>query len=272
MTLIAGLIAKDGIILASDSRMTSGDPNTASTLSNDTVKKVFRITDHCGIALCGHGGIGTFLIETFQNKITSLKGREPGVIELSEEFRKTCLDTYNEWFKRLTSESERIPDFSVLMGGYSKAQNGVWREPKIIEMHSYLQFAPMATTVGFATAGIPTIANYLLNRLFIKDEINVKQALLLATYCVIEAESQDGRVGGKLQAAVVPNSGQFQDVTEKEINKISSKCGKLLRDSFQLSFYKPHQLQKDRPKLKIEASPSPSLSPSLPRKDAVMKK
>ncbi|MDD4908553.1 MAG: hypothetical protein PHJ00_05795, partial [Candidatus Omnitrophica bacterium] len=62
MTLAIAIIAKDGIAVASDSRVTSGDPRGPTTV-NDTVKKVFGLGDFCGLTLAGDGGLGASLID-----------------------------------------------------------------------------------------------------------------------------------------------------------------------------------------------------------------
>ncbi len=238
MTLIVGLIAKDGIVITSDSRMTSGDAAMAATQSNDTVRKIFKITDHCGAAISGSGEMGVTLIEEFQKQALTLTGDEPDVKELAELFRKMCITKYADWFSRLPVESQLIPSFNVLLCGYEKNVNGQLAVPKILRILSVLQFSPMTTTTGFATLGIPTIANYLLNRLYLRNDITVEHALSLGAFCVVETGSQDGRVGGTLQAATFSNTDSFRELGEKEINQLCTKCDEVLRNSLQVSFYK----------------------------------
>ena len=253
MTLIVGLIAKDGIVLTSDSRMTSGNPAVASIQSNDTVRKIFKITDHCAMGISGSGEIGVTLIEDFQTEINRLNNQLLTVMDVAERFRSHCSGKYEAWFRRLPVESERIPEFNVLLCGYSDLVDGRITNPKIIRMSSYTQFAPMTTTTGFATSGIPTVANYLLNRLYLRDEITLDQALTLAAFCIVETESQDGRVGGDLQAAMLSNIESFKEVDEKGINELTTRCHEVLKNSFQVSFYKPEP--KEEPLEAIVAGP-----------------
>ncbi len=239
MTLIVGLIARDGIALASDSRMTAGNPAVSVTQSNDTVRKIFKITDHCGMGISGSGEVGVTLIEEFQKNISSNSNNHLlTVSEITEQFRELCLARYTNWFRRLPVESERIPDFNILICGYSKKEGENLSEPKIMRLNSFTQFAPMTTTTGYATLGMPTLANYLLNRLYLREEIDLNQALQLAAFCIMETESQDGRVGGRLQAATFSNTTSFSELEEREINRLTIKCEELLRNSFQINFYK----------------------------------
>lgn len=261
MTLIVGLITKNGIVLASDSRMISGNPAVASTQSNDTVRKIFRITDHCAVGISGSGEIGVSLIESFQEEINKLNNQLLTVMDIAERFRSHCCTRYESWFRRLPVESERIPDFNVLVCGYASLVDGKLTNPKIIKMISYTQFAPMTTTTGFATLGIPTIANYLLNRLYLRNEITLEQALSLASFCVIETESQDGRVGGNLQAATLSDQEVFKEIDEKGVNDLTISCQEVLKNSFQVGFYKP--------KPKEEPLEAIVTGPKTPQQDAV---
>ena len=264
MTLIVGIIAKNGIILATDSRMTSGNPTAASTQSNDTVRKIFKITDHCAMGISGSGEIGATLIESFRSEINQLNNQLLTVTDVVKKFRSHCCKKYEFWFKRLPVESNRIPNFNVLICGYANLAKGKLSDPKIIRMGSYTQFAPMTTTTGFATLGIPTIANYLLNRLYFRNEINLDQALSLAAFCIIETESQDGRVGGNLQAAILSHRKNFREINKREINNLTTRCQEILKNSFQVSFYKP------RPK--EEPLESIVSGPKSPQQDAVRDK
>jgi 20S proteasome alpha/beta subunit len=237
MTLIVGLLAKNGIVITSDSRMTSGDASLSATQSNDTVRKIFKITDHCGVAISGSGEMGVTLIEEFQKFVNTNSNIEPDVQQLAEIFRTICMTKFGQWFSRLPADSQLIPSFNILLCGYEKAPDGS-SIPKILRINSVFQFAPMTTTTGFATLGIPTIANYLLNRLYVRDDITVEQALSLGAFCVAETSSQDGRVGGKLQAATFSDVDIFRELEEKEINQLNVRCNEILRNSLQLSLYK----------------------------------
>lgn len=271
MTLIVGLIAKDGIILASDSRMTSGDPNTSSVQSNDTVRKIFKITDHCAIGISGSGEIAVTLIEEFQNSIDKLNNQNLTVLKIAEEFRVLCLSRYANWFQRLPVDSNRIPDFNVLVCGYDTDNTGKLNDPKIIRMNSFFQFSPMTITTGYATLGIPTIANYLLNRLYLRSEINLKQALTLAAFCIVETKSQDGRVGGNLQAALFSNVESFREITDKEIGEEVTKCDEVLRKRLQDGFYKGELSGKIDIKPKEEPKNAIKSGPETPQTDAKKK-
>lgn len=78
MTLVVGLIAKDGIVLASDSRMTS------EITSNDTVKKILKLNDRNALGVAGDGTLGIHFLEVIHDKLTF----EHGIVDLVEEIRR----------------------------------------------------------------------------------------------------------------------------------------------------------------------------------------
>ncbi len=260
MTLIIGLIAKDGIVITTDSRMSMGNPNAAATQSNDTVKKIFKITDHCAMGISGSGEMGVSLIEGFQKEFVN-EDQKITVIEICERFRLFCMERYRTWFEGLSIESGLIPDFTVLVCGYAVNNDDVLSDPKIIRLSSFRQFAPETTTTGFATSGIPTIANYLLNRLYLRGDITIEQALTLGAFCLSETKSQDGRVGGILQASTFSDFEAYTELSGKEINELTLLCEELIKNSFQVSFYK------EQPKEELSQELVPG--EQLPDEDAV---
>jgi len=118
------------------------------------------------------------------------------------------------------------------------------------------------------------LANYLLNRLYVRNIITLEQALSLGAFCVIETGSQDGRVGGKLQATTFSVKKKFKDLDDKEINQLTIKCDEVLRNSLQVSFYKEHPKQEplkaivvgeEKPEMDAVRSLSPPLATSTER-------
>jgi 20S proteasome alpha/beta subunit len=125
------------------------------------------------------------------------------------------------------------PDLTFIVGGYEKNQDGEFVHPSIHQLSSALNFAPMVHDYGFAVAGIPTYALYLLNRL---HEANRKAEELapLAVYAISETASQDGKVGGPIRVVIV-NSVEAKELTADEIEEIKKRnliSAQALRDSF----------------------------------------
>lgn len=68
MTLTICIVAKDGIVLASDSRASS------FLTSNDTVKKIFKLDDHNAVGIAGDGSLAMHFFDTISNELNFRNG------------------------------------------------------------------------------------------------------------------------------------------------------------------------------------------------------
>ncbi len=256
MTLAIGIIANNDLALASDSRATFGDPRGLTT-ANDTVQKIFKITDFCGLAIAGDGGLAVSLLDIF---LWGLK-QNPNYNNLSVDeivvpLRNLCITKYNEWFPHLKPEER--PFLAIVACGYRKNAEGKLDTPIIFSLLSITYFAPYTDTMGFAAAGIVPLAIYLLNRLYIRNDIELKSAVELAAFCIRETASQDGKVGGELQLATFSKDKPFKIYDEREIEIVKKRC-----EEFRKNLRNP-LYAKEEPK--IEKGPSPP--PDTPEEKA----
>jgi len=234
MTLTISIIAKDGIILASDSRATIGNPLGLTTV-NDTVKKVFKVTNHSGLAIAGEGELGATLIDAFYYTLHEKPNYNLlSIDELVDLLRSIVIGKYNEWFPHIRPEER--PYLSIILSGYRKDEGGGLTIPQMFTLHSSYHFAPCTNTMGFAALGITPLATYLLNRLYTKDIIKLKAAIELASFCIVETASQDGKVGGNLQLATFSNIDDFNLLGNEDVNVIIDKCSEF-RKNLQNPFY-----------------------------------
>lgn len=216
MTLAISIIAKDGVAIASDSRVTSGDPRGPTTV-NDTVKKIFELGDFCGLTIAGDGGLGASIIDLIYYELH----KNPDYRYLSvDEFLNLCRDSaikkYNEWFTQVSFEDR--PSLHIILSGYRKDITNVnfIDSPEIFTLHSERNFAPHRwTLLGFMAIGITPLATYLLNTLYAKDII-LKHALELAAFSILETASQDGKVGKDIQLASFSLSKTFKIYSQDE--------------------------------------------------------
>jgi len=201
MTLAVSIIAKDGIAIASDSRVTSGDPRGPTTV-NDTVKKIFELGDFCGLAIAGDGGLGAAVIDVLYYELHKNPDyRYFSVDDMLAICRDAAVKKYNEWFSQVNFEDR--PTLHIILSGYRKDISNVnfIDSPEIFTLHSERNFAPHRwTLLGFISIGITPLATYILNTLYTK-EITLKHALELAAFSILETASQDGKVGKDIQLA-----------------------------------------------------------------------
>lgn len=206
MTLTLCVIAKDGIILVSDSRA------SAFLTSNDTVKKIFKLDEHNAVGIAGDGSLAMHFFDTISKDLNFRNG----ISDLAEQLRKLGKDKFNEFFSH--QEPKDRPSLTILLAGYTPLN-----KPAIYQLSSNDNFVPRKSPTGFDCIGIPIIANYLLNRLY-EPEINLDNATDLATFCIKETSSQDNRVGGLTQIATFSNTKEYSELSKEEINKIEKKC------------------------------------------------
>lgn len=222
MTLTICIKAADGIVLASDSRATSRDPRSETTI-NDRVKKIFSVGKYSGIGIAGDGGLAMSLIDELKEKIHA----ESEIRKLTKEFHEFGREFFNNWFSH-EKPSERS-FLSIILAGYTTTV-----ESEIYNLFSFDNFVPRKSTTGFSCLGVSYLAQYLLNR-FYQPDMTVEHAAELAAFCIIETASQDGKVGGELQLASFSSESEFHEFTVQQIEDIKLKC-KELREKMRLGF------------------------------------
>ncbi len=209
MTLVVGIIAKDGIVLASDSRMT-----TSTVTSNDTVEKIVNLNERFAIGIAGDGNLGIHLLKLIKDDLNF----NVGIVKLVEQMRVELKKKFDEYYSNEPNPANRGA-LNLLVVGYDKDNEN----PEVYELHSRDNFIPRSSSTGFNSIGIPFISDYILNR-FYEKEITVKQAEILAAFCVSETGSQSHEVGGDIKVASFSKSKAFALLTASDIITIKAKC------------------------------------------------
>ena len=209
MTLTICIKAKDGIILASDSRESS------YFTSNDTVIKILKLDEHNAVGIAGDGGLAMHFFDLISGDLNFGEG----ISKLAEQLRKGGKEKFDDFFSHQGPKDR--PDLSILLAGYTKDN-----KPEIYRLNSQDNFVPRKSATGFDCIGIPIIAEYLLNRLY-ESGISSVNAAELAAFCIKETSSQDKRVGGPIQIARFSNTKNYTSLSKEEIDKISGKCDQI---------------------------------------------
>lgn len=239
MTLNLILKGKDGIVLASDSRGTFGDPRNI-TAQNDNMKKLYPLSRYVGVVLAGSGELGATIMSEIQTGIQNSGAPIEGVTPVMNLVRDILMRRYSEWFAGFAIAPIQgapipvRPTLVLIVGGYEVDGEGKPTEQKIYSLNCHQNFAPMLHDYGFALNGVAQYALYLLNRLYMPD-LNVDKLLPLGAYVITETASQDGKVGGPVQlmkilpeTGCIPLSDDDVEVILQENNVRSEK----LRESF----------------------------------------
>jgi predicted proteasome-type protease len=219
MTLLVGLRGTDGIVVASDSRGTFGDPRGV-TAQNDAQKKLYVATNRVCVLTAGSGELGA----TIMTEALGVYQPTDGVSKVLNKTRTLVRQRYGEWFPNFALQPNQQgqpvrPDLALLIAGYDDVPAPAGRQPdqKIFQIISGLDFAPMLHNYGFALLGVAQYALYLLNRLY-KGSASVDQLKALAAYVITETASQDGKVGGPVQMAVI-GANTTTELTPEEVGQ-----------------------------------------------------
>ena len=235
MSLAVAIEAANGIVLAADSRATFGNP-LGMTAVNDTVQKIYRPNPRTAIAMVGQAETGAALIQRIVTTLAAQPGAD--VDATAEAIRTVGNQFFGQWFGPpqfmmgpAGPVSTPRPDVWFLLVGYDAAN-----QAKILSLGSTppFNFAPNLSTTGFAAAGVVPLAVYLLNRLY-RRGLDLEITKDLATYCILETASQDGKVGGPIRLAITAPHVDARILTDADMSVIVARADRhreTLRNSF----------------------------------------
>lgn len=223
MTLICALEGQDGLVLASDSRGTIGDPRGLTAI-RDVEKKIFKLSSLCGIAVSGSSELASQMIDEFLKKIEEESLEQiSSIVDKIYNISKTL---YNQWFgvRHWVTEKPLVdqrPVIIFILCGYNKIakQTREELEKKIFFLNSQLDFAPHLCTSGYMMAGIPQYATYLMHK-FYNPNMTVDNLKALAAYLISETASQDPKVGGPIKMAIIDSKAGYTEIADTAIRQI----------------------------------------------------
>jgi hypothetical protein len=157
-----------------------------------------------------------------------------GVTALTAALHTSVRQKYSDWFRAFSIQPNPQgqpvrPDLNFVVSGYE--ENAA--DTKIYHLVAAIDFAPMLHNYGFALDGVAQYALYLLNRLY-DANCSTQQLSHLAAYVITETASQDGKVGGPVQMAIIaPNKAtQLTKAAVDAILAANVGRSKALKSSF----------------------------------------
>jgi len=172
---------------------------------------------------------------------TAIRGLE-GITPIQQAVHTLVRQKYQQWFpqfaiQELPNASAPVrPDLALLCGGFDVDSSGQPTQQQVFQLVSQMDFAPMLHNYGFALCGIAQYALYLLNRLYRREAL-VEQLKSLAAYVITETASQDGKVGGPVQMAVITKEAGCVQILASELGEILKK-NEARSESLKDLFYK----------------------------------
>jgi len=250
MTLILGIICKDGLVMASDtqSEFERGSPvkriNTEKLriLNNKIViggaginalidKAIRKIEEEYNLMLQNGYDDLRILIEGEENtpeKEKTINGAEYIISEIHKIY-----NVQRPTFIYGSPTAEESLDFYLMIGGFSYF-NGI-KKPDLYILYENGISEPMKdyATIGSGSA----YAEYLLEKYY-DNNITTDQAIKLAIFTISEAQKMDPNVGGKINIIKITNDNTQiidQKIVENIQNEIDEKLNsieKILKDYF----------------------------------------
>ena len=197
MTLIIAAQGKDFIIVGCDSRGTIQDV-AGTRVGLDKQQKLVKITDSVVILLSGNACQASYFIETYRQNLNSTL---TNVTEIAEDFAHFCRNN-----ARITSDLPPAydPPFGFLVAGIDKNDSQII--PKCFSLNSRTGFRLGLYNQGFGIDGKLFIANYLFAKTYDK-EMDVDKLVQLVVDALYDTIQIDGDVGGKINLAIIDDSG-----------------------------------------------------------------
>ena len=232
MTLNIALEGSDGMILATDSRGTIGDPRGLTAI-NDIQKKLFKLNPYVGITIAGASELAVMLID----KLTKQIQDTDSVDEISNKTSSLVRQEYQGWFgvRPWVTPGQMLdsrPLVTFILTGYNKDVSPP--QPRIFMFSSQLDFAPQLCPSGYMLAGIPQYAIYLLHR-FYDRRMAIKNLISLGAYMITETATQDPKLGGPIRMAqITPGEGfkELEDSVIADVIKRNDEQNQKLRQFF----------------------------------------
>jgi 20S proteasome alpha/beta subunit len=238
LTIIVGIICKNGIVLGCDSQATSAK---GVPLKRTEYTKIYEIAlGSGGCALLSGAGTGAFI--TRASEILADKCKD-SVCRTAREFADICEDVVNEIFKRYVIDRAKAIGMGrtktpkdIIMNN-RQWQEDISEEPPIIMLagircgndkdpewglYTIHPSAIAEKTDKYDAIGSGSaIAEYLLARLW-NEELTVEQAINVVVYIIEEVKKIDPFCGGPTQIMALSKTG-INRLKPSEVKAVADK-------------------------------------------------
>jgi 20S proteasome alpha/beta subunit len=216
VTIIIGIICKDGIILASDSQTSYG---TSKRTDTDKICHVnFASSNHVLVAQSGNAELSARAIEEFEKMAKGAQFddyRKP--VEVLEEALRSLKQNVihlNNWESQPALADEFFKDLDNNFGLMIAYYYGTPPVPYVYIVHFWPGIASRQR--GFSTLGCgSTVAEFILSRSKV-SEMEFGMAMMTAVYTVEEVKKVDAFCGGQTKIARLTPSGKFSSTDQRD--------------------------------------------------------
>ncbi|MBM3119322.1 MAG: hypothetical protein FJ006_07220 [Chloroflexi bacterium] len=229
MSIAIGLIGKDGIVLATDSKM-NVSTETGVNYDDNNSQKLWKLADNLGWASTGtQQGYRQYLLEMCQRVL-----RKNGTDNLSEEAIKSLTDTIrNDFMNQVKAFGDELArqllttKIAIIVAGYDDDNN-----PAILSIRTYATASgiPFIRDIRHdyciysadSTAENLIIKTGVIHRM--KHGLEINMLKKLAGLLIEETKMSNKAVGGKIQMATITKNAGFSFVEDNEVKQIADKA------------------------------------------------
>ena len=205
MTLIVGLVGRDGIVLAADSRGTARDSGGILAM-NDQEKKLLKLTNNAGMALSGELGIARTLIDRRLHDAEDCPVESIACVDrLVDDLSTHFWETFSRPFQKVHPPA--WPSVNLIVAGYNECH-----DPRLYTMTlgSGGFFPHLEEGVGYVFNGVPHYASLIASVLYHHD-LSIHSLSRLAAFMISETAAQHPTVGGPIRiATITPDNGYVE--------------------------------------------------------------
>jgi 20S proteasome alpha/beta subunit len=215
MTLALALRAADGLVLATDSRVTGGPQRSA-----DISQKFLQVNRDLGVMTYGLAIPGYRGMARLVNEVNPPNQRRLAYFsEISALAENIFRDEYNSWLNSLAPQERALVSpmaVGFILGGYDSNETSQfrvlhWGSPAFV-----VEERPDVLAAQWHISGF-------LSKLFYYQEISVAQLKRLAVLCLTETSGVEPTVGGPIQMATVTLAEGFKRIYEQKIHQLLLK-------------------------------------------------
>lgn len=222
MTLTVGILAKDGIVIACDSRMIS------SASSNDAAEKIFQLGEKVVAGIAGDGLLASHLFDLIkkENKIDFSED----IVYIAEALCERLAIAFDKYYPQLKPQERN--QLQIILAGYTKDAPPL---PSLYYLDSDDNFVPRQCMEGHQSIGNINVSQYILNRFYAKGNLLTEKAKLMSVFCIRQTMAETPKVGGKIKVAYFSDKKEFSIVNNNDVVKMIDRCRNMqnrLRNNF----------------------------------------
>ena len=201
-TTTLGMVCKDGIVIATETRATMG-----TLIAHKTTKKLYKIDQHLVLATAG-------LVGDLQVLARYLNA-EANLYRLKRDIR-IPVESAATLMSNILNQRKFYPYYvQLILGGYDDTGGHVYS----------LDAAGGAIPDKYTAGGSGSPYVYGLLEDIYKDDLTTNEGIDIAVRAITAAKSRDSASGGEINVAIVTKDG-FNEIPEEEIKKRVEKLAK----------------------------------------------